>query len=145
MSSDRIELAVKKRERSEALIAEGLQPIDVMKKVEEEFGSGISGTTVYAQFHKFHGTKPHPTRGGRRKKSKQKAARKLKTELIVPKPKTRAIEVELPPATSSPTVDVLLTALLRAMRTEGVDSVMIRADGRATVYHVVSRELQIGG
>jgi hypothetical protein len=44
---------------------------------------------------------------------------------------------------SSPAVDTLLSALKQAMRKEGVDSVMIRADGRATIYHVVSREVTI--
>lgn len=142
MADSRVEVAEKKRERARALIAEGLQPIDVKQKVLEEFGTGISGSFIYPEYHKHHGTEPRAGRGGRKRR---KPARKSKTQLIIPS-KTRAIEVDVRPSSpSSPTVDALLTALLRAMRNEGVDSVMLRADGRATIYHVVSREVQIGG
>lgn len=143
MADTRQEVAARKRARAKQLIDAGEQPQSVMDAIKSEFGAGISGTFIYALHHKKHGTTPHPTRGRylRKKKTKKKkvSAGKL---AVVPK-RVEPLDVVVPTAAPARAVDTLLSALLRAMRAEGVDSVMIRADGRATVYHVVSREVQI--
>lgn len=142
-----MQLAEKKRARAQELIEAGEQPKAVMDMIVEEFGTGMSGTDVYARFHEHHGTTPHPTRGKyprKKKQKKQQPKRKVKAasrQLANIQP----LEVVIPTAASpaAPAVDTLLSALKQAMRREGVDSVMMRADGRATIYHVVSREVQI--
>jgi hypothetical protein len=139
MAETRQEVAARKRARAKQLIDAGKQPKPVMAAIKNEFGSGINGTVIYALYHKKHGTTPHPTRGKYQRKKKKKVTGKL---AVVPK-RIEPLDVVVPTAAPARAVDTLLSALLRAMRAEGVDSVMIRADGRATVYHVVSREVQI--
>jgi hypothetical protein len=149
--NERHQVAAKKRELVQELIRAGEKPKAVMEKVVTKFGTGVSGTEVYARFHEHHGTTPHPTRGKYpRKNTKKKAkprTRKAQANRTRPKALTqiRPLEVIVPThaSPSSPAVDTLLSALKQAMRKEGVDSVMIRADGRATIYHVVSREVTI--
>ena len=138
------EVATRKRERVQQLIDAGEKPQQVLTTIRNEFGSGINCTIVYAAFHKKNGTTPHLTRGRYpRRKRKKTVKKRTPGELAIAPKSIEPLDVTVPVAGSARAVDTLLSALLRAMRTEGVDSVMIRADGRATVYHVVSREIQI--
>jgi hypothetical protein len=131
------DVAAKKRERAKLLIANGMDVPAVAAAIEKEFGQGMSKSVLYAYYHEHHGTEPRQLKRRKRRKSAAPLA-------VVPK-KPQPIDVQVTPTDpASPTVDALLSALLRAMRSEGVDSVMLRADGRATVYHVVSRDMQIG-
>lgn len=137
----RNEIAEKKRQRVDKLLDDKVPPAEIRKRIMEEFGTGVANTYLYQRFHEKNGTRP--TRNQRRKKPKPKPkAKKKSTDLAVVHRPTEPIDVTVT-AHPSQAVDVLLSSLLRAMRAEGVDSVMIRADGRATVYHVVSREVQI--
>lgn len=139
----RNEIAEKKRQRVEELLDDKVPPAEIRKIVLEEFGTGVANTYLYQRFHEKNGTKPSRNQRPKSKKSKLKRSKpksKPTTDLVVRKTEPLDVTVTAHP---SQAVDVLLGSLLRAMRAEGVDSVMIRADGRATVYHVVSREVQI--
>lgn len=131
------------KRRAEELLEQGASGGEIQRKIREEFDAKISCSWLYPRIHERDGTTPTP-RPKLKKKTKKKGAstKKKKVEKPVSLVRTKAIEVPAAPL-SSRGVDGLLVALLRAMRTEGVDSVMLRADGRATIYHVVSRELQI--
>jgi hypothetical protein len=148
--NERHQVAAKKRELVQELIRAGEKPKAVMEKVVTKFGTGVSGTEVYARFHEHHGTTPHPTRGKYPRKKTKTTKKKAKPRRKARATATRSLAIQpldviVPThaSPSSPAVDTLLSALKQAMRKEGVDSVMIRADGRATIYHVVSREVTI--
>lgn len=150
----RLEIAQEKRAFVRKLFEEKPERSsnEVEAAVKEQFGSSISTDGALAIMHEVRGTKP---RKYARAKSKRKVARKKAAKKATakkkaakakgsPKAKTNGL-VPLPiTVQTQSSVEVLVKALVRAMRDEGVESITIRADGRGRAFQLVERDLNVG-
>lgn len=122
----------------------------VKDAVKEKFGSGMGTYAALRIMHEVRGTKP-------RKRPRKKLAKKAKTSKKKKATKKRATRRTSPPSPkpnglvpipikveAQSSVDVLVRALVRAMRDEGIESLTIRADGRGRAYQLVGRDLDVG-
>lgn len=139
--------AEQKRELVIAMFKAGKSVGEARTAVREKFDSGIANTDLYRIYHETLGTEPRKGRGGRKAKPRKVSKLKAKPK---PKPPVSLVPIEIPPALiptgpRSPTVDALLRSLVHAMRSEGVDSLTIRADGGGRIYHIIERDINLTG
>lgn len=126
----------------------------VQRAVKEKFGCGMGSYSLLRIMHEVRGTKSKPRKKkkvARKAKAKAKkiARRAKKTATKKPrrsKPKHESNSLVPIPVTieTQSSVNVLIRALVRAMRDEGLESLTIRADGRGRAFQLVGRDLDVG-
>lgn len=152
VSEMRQQVAAEKLALARQLFEAGESPKDVKKAIYAKFGSNVTASRLY----KLHrDIKKIPVRQVRRgKKKKKKTSQKPSA---VPSEEATSLDtIDIPveldarlqasyPSQASPPIQAFCRALIEAMQLEGIESISVRADGRVTLFHLVGREINIGG